>query len=418
MASKRVFISYSWGDPEHETMIHSFINYLREKGFEAEFDKMLSQNETAINFTKMMHLAMSNSYDKVIIVLSESYKSKAELFRGGVGEEYSLLINDINNAVNKYVFFSFGPISDAIVPFGLKGREVISKTSPDWEDRLLAKLLDQPRYTFSDIAPQLPTVTAQNAPSFIAEGSQTNAAENSSLLDPEHSEQTKQLGNYCYTKIEIRVDPAISLARLMALLESDPVRSLAPFFIPAFNPVFKQSVSSKEIRFKTGVQKTDVSNITTESALLIKPDRIQYEHTDYRSIDILHTLNSESAFIILMDSLIYALHKGNSNKVSVNIQVLSNKDLHFDFARNIFNPQDFWCDYIVRSETPIDISYDLVPGDKAGLADLIVDLHAHFVSKGGILPGTPTFLQLDAAPIKHKIAEIQQQLKLNPTDDK
>ena len=39
----------------------------------------------------MMHKAMTD-YEKVIIILSRTYKLKAEAFKGGVGNEYLLVM--------------------------------------------------------------------------------------------------------------------------------------------------------------------------------------------------------------------------------------------------------------------------------------------------------------------------------------
>jgi len=88
------FISYSWDNEDHEKKILELTEHLRNKGYDVKIDKMISQQETATNFVKMMHQAMLN-HQKIIVVLSEDYKRKAETFTGGVGEEYQLLLTDI-----------------------------------------------------------------------------------------------------------------------------------------------------------------------------------------------------------------------------------------------------------------------------------------------------------------------------------
>ena len=69
-------------------------------------DQMLIQESTALDFIEMMHRAMTD-YTKVIIVLSSGYKSKAEGFSGGVGNEYSMIIKSIRENPNKYILVSF-----------------------------------------------------------------------------------------------------------------------------------------------------------------------------------------------------------------------------------------------------------------------------------------------------------------------
>jgi hypothetical protein len=153
-----VFVSYCWDSKEHEERVLSFTNFIRVKGFKAEMDKMLSQEETAIDFMKMMHQKMVNSA-KVIIVLSKGYKEKAEKFKGGVGEEYALVIKDIKSQPNKYILVSFDGIADAIVPLGLSGREIVNMQKEDSKELLFAKLLGHKFYNFSEVADQKPVLS-------------------------------------------------------------------------------------------------------------------------------------------------------------------------------------------------------------------------------------------------------------------
>jgi len=79
---KEIFITYRWKGKEHINQVLSFVNYLREEGYQAEVDQMLSQKQTSIDFMKMMHKGI-NDYQKVIIVLSKGYKERADKFEGG-----------------------------------------------------------------------------------------------------------------------------------------------------------------------------------------------------------------------------------------------------------------------------------------------------------------------------------------------
>ncbi|MDB5159427.1 MAG: hypothetical protein JWR50_4134 [Mucilaginibacter sp.] len=158
-----VFISYSWDSPEHEQQVINFTNYLRENGFDTSIDKLLNQKKTAINFVRMMHEAF-RQHPKVIILLSVGYKQKAESFTGGVGEEYELLINDIKKNEQKYILASFGGRSDAIVPMGLAGRDIVDLSVPAEHQRLFAKLQGHQVYEFVPVAgskPELPTIKPQ-----------------------------------------------------------------------------------------------------------------------------------------------------------------------------------------------------------------------------------------------------------------
>ena len=153
-----VFISYSWDNPEHEQRVVDLTNHLRRKGFVATIDKMISQEKTAVNFVRMMHQALLE-HPKVIVILSEGYKKKAETFTGGVGEEYEILINDIKKNERKYILASFAGRGDDIVPIGLSGRDIIDLSKPGEEERLFEKLLDHQRYQFEPVGDQKPALT-------------------------------------------------------------------------------------------------------------------------------------------------------------------------------------------------------------------------------------------------------------------
>jgi len=160
-----VFISYSWDSKEHNEKVLSFTNHLRENGFEAQLDRMLSQSESAPNFVKMMHKAM-REHLKVIVVLSHGYKTKAETFTGGVGEEYSILLNDISNNPTKYILVSFEGRGDEITPLGLKGRDIVDLSKQGEEERLFRKLLNEKEFEFSPVAPKKPEIGPQAIPEY------------------------------------------------------------------------------------------------------------------------------------------------------------------------------------------------------------------------------------------------------------
>ena len=161
-----IFISYSWGIPEHETRVLSLVNHLREKGFNASLDKVMSQEETAIDFTKMMIKEM-HSHNKVIVVLSEGYKEKADKFSGGVGKEYQLLMNDIDDNPKKYVLVSFGGIDKGIIPYGLNGRQVVDLDSTMGLEELYRKLTDEGKYNLVPVAESKPQLSPMPIPEFI-----------------------------------------------------------------------------------------------------------------------------------------------------------------------------------------------------------------------------------------------------------
>lgn len=168
MELKDVFVTYSWDDEQHNDKVISFTNFLRDKGFEAEVDKLMSQRESATDFNKMMHQAMTD-YKKVIVVLSKGYKEKATAFKGGVGNEYNLIIKDIEQSNNKYILVSFDKISDDITPLFFKGRHIIDLSIKENMNELFSKLMDEEIIEFSEVGKNKPQIAKKVIPPFEVE---------------------------------------------------------------------------------------------------------------------------------------------------------------------------------------------------------------------------------------------------------
>lgn len=166
-----IFLTYSWENEKPDDRVLAFVNFLRENGFEAICDIMLLQEETAISFPKMMANCL-NKAEKVIIVLSEKYKTKADSFIGGVGEEYQYIITDITTNKNKYVLLSFENLTNdvisKIVPDFIKGREVVDLVvdKNDNYSKLFSKLNNQKEYNFSDVNPNKVKVSSKGIKNF------------------------------------------------------------------------------------------------------------------------------------------------------------------------------------------------------------------------------------------------------------
>ncbi|MHA8100605.1 SEFIR domain-containing protein [Aquirufa nivalisilvae] len=154
---KEIFVTYSWDSPEHKGEVISFTDLLRKEGFNAEMDLMLAQNESVLDLSRMMHNAMTD-YEKVIVVLSEGYKEKAERFEGGVGREYKMILNDIDENTNKYILISFGPIRKEIMPLGFKGRFVLDVSIDSNMNILYAKLKNENVLEFSEVGSKKPEI--------------------------------------------------------------------------------------------------------------------------------------------------------------------------------------------------------------------------------------------------------------------
>jgi len=149
-----VFVTYAWSGEEFNDMIISFVDFLRQKGYDATMDRKKTQDETSTNFNRMIVEGIQNS-DKVIIVLTETYKKKADAFEEGVGMEYQLILEDIKTKKNKYIFVSFGGVKfENITPTGIKGRDILDlkKDQDNKFNSLISKLNSQNIIEFSDVS--------------------------------------------------------------------------------------------------------------------------------------------------------------------------------------------------------------------------------------------------------------------------
>ena len=163
MKTTSVFISYSWESEPYKEKVISFVNFLRENGFNADMDIKLIQQESAIDFNRLMHKGIT-AYNKVIILLSESYKQKADNFEGGVGKEYRYISGDIEKNPKKYIFASFQNLTNHVInkitPLDFLGREIINLVNDEKGnfENLFSKLTESERYIFSDVAAQTPII--------------------------------------------------------------------------------------------------------------------------------------------------------------------------------------------------------------------------------------------------------------------
>lgn len=139
---KRIFISYSWNNEEYKQRVVKLSNELSSCGYNVFIDKRKMQEEYSLDMKVMMHEQITKA-DKVIVLLSEGYKMKAEQFMGGVGQEFSLILTDICNSKKKYILCcldSFTTTSD-IAPLAFQSR-YIHCLSNDTDHRILQDLIE------------------------------------------------------------------------------------------------------------------------------------------------------------------------------------------------------------------------------------------------------------------------------------
>lgn len=153
--SKKVFVTYAWENEQHNDTVIAFVNFLREKGYDASMDRKKTQEETAINFNQMMVDGIRNT-DKVIVILSPKYKERADEAKGGVGFEFSIILEQLKSTNNKFIFVSFGKSHfNDITPLAISGREILDLKKEQDEhhfNNLFAKLESKNTIVFSEVS--------------------------------------------------------------------------------------------------------------------------------------------------------------------------------------------------------------------------------------------------------------------------
>ncbi|MDR1002410.1 MAG: toll/interleukin-1 receptor domain-containing protein [Oscillospiraceae bacterium] len=163
-----IFVSHAWVDDKPDDKVLQLVAELRNNSFYSTCDVILSDERTSIHFKQMMAENMQKA-EKVIVVLSETYKEKADSFKGGVGEEYRYILDDIDVNENKYVLVTFEK-REKVAPEMLRGREILELDNSISEE-LLHKLYGIPKYLLPDVSEKNPELKPKIITGFPKSGS-------------------------------------------------------------------------------------------------------------------------------------------------------------------------------------------------------------------------------------------------------
>lgn len=128
--AKKVFISYSWDNPEHQKWVLKLATDLRSK---YGIDVILDQFELSAgkDLTYFMERSIEVS-DKVLIILTPNYKLKAENREKGVGYETSIISQEIFESLITTV--KFIPILRSGTRKSASPKHLSSKVDHDMRD--------------------------------------------------------------------------------------------------------------------------------------------------------------------------------------------------------------------------------------------------------------------------------------------
>lgn len=192
-----VAVSYAHESDKFNEKVMAFVSCLREQhGYNVIMDELLRQKETAVDFNEMMS-KMIQSADKVIVLLTPQYKERADQFKGGVGDEYRIIKEEIKTSPKKYIFASFTPINDDLVtkimPVALGNREIVYLSEDGQWDNLFSKLLDEPIVDFPDVANKI-TKPRKKIISFYGNKDKTDLFREAQILLCENKQLLEQFG--------------------------------------------------------------------------------------------------------------------------------------------------------------------------------------------------------------------------------
>lgn len=170
LETPKIFISYSWSNPEHEELVLSLAESLISDGIDIALDKWeLRDGDDPIAFMESM--VNDPSITKIIMVIDSKYTERANNRKGGVGNESTILSNQLyqKRDRNKIVAVIVEP--DAEPPTFYAGRLYIDLSNPDKYADEYEKLV---RWAFDQYKYEKPKKLGK-PPSFIT-------TDNSSIL--------------------------------------------------------------------------------------------------------------------------------------------------------------------------------------------------------------------------------------------
>lgn len=151
--NKQVFISYSWDSDEHKEWVRSIADFLISRGIMVYLDQY--DIKPGESFTHFMESSITKS-DKVLVVLTPSYKDKSLERKGGVGYEQQIISGEIMSGMDRKKFIplirqgKYEEGIDCALPPHFKGISTLDFRTSDNEqntlDELLRAIYEEPKF--------------------------------------------------------------------------------------------------------------------------------------------------------------------------------------------------------------------------------------------------------------------------------
>lgn len=132
----KLFISYSWTSPEHETWVEELAQELAAAGVHVILDKWdLREGQESAAFMEQM--VTDPTVGKVVLICDEAYAGKANSRTGGVGTEAQIISAEIYQAASGTKFVA------VVREYDDQGKACVPKY---YTSRIYIDLSDSPRY--------------------------------------------------------------------------------------------------------------------------------------------------------------------------------------------------------------------------------------------------------------------------------
>lgn len=170
MANPKLFISYSWTNPDHESWVLNLATELRESGVDVILDKWdLKEGHDANAFMEKM--VNDPDIKKVALVCDKAYAEKADGRSGGVGTETQIISTEVYAKQDQDKFVAILKERDETgkpyLPAYYRSRIYIDLSDPESYvsnfERLLRWIYDQPLFIKPEIG---------SAPAFLKDDSE------------------------------------------------------------------------------------------------------------------------------------------------------------------------------------------------------------------------------------------------------
>lgn len=150
-ALPKVFISYSWSSPAHQTIVKGWADQLVADGIDVVLD-LYELKEGYDKYAFMERMVTDDTVTHVLVVCDKAYSEKADARKAGVGTESQIISKEVYDKVDQSKFIplacEFDAAGNPYLPTFLKSRIWIDFSSPEtanenWE-QLIRLLFGKP----------------------------------------------------------------------------------------------------------------------------------------------------------------------------------------------------------------------------------------------------------------------------------